>query len=127
MVWINLLESTGGWSYAPKTAVAGNGTYAITALDKAGNQTTVNITIDNSIKVTVDEIDGSNGNPNNKWFSYLSADNTPADNVPVKVTINGTEYDTVTDANGKWSVAVSPALLMIRIHLLSMRVLVTSQ
>lgn len=97
-------------TYEPQAALAGNGMYTITAIDKAGNQTEVTITIDNLIVVTVDTIDETTATPVISGTAEWAADGTPVDGQPVEVEINGKTFTTTTNSNGEWSVTVAPAL-----------------
>lgn len=105
-----IIEEVTTGTYKPQTDLSGNGTYIITAIDKAGHQTELTITIDNSIAVTVDPIENTTATPVISGVAKWVADDTLVDAAPVEVEINGKKFTTTTNSAGEWSVTISPAL-----------------
>lgn len=99
----------GGWDYTPVNALSGDGTYIISATDKGGNETDVTVTIDNTLTATFDPIDEDTLTPALTGAVAYTADGTPLANSDVVVNVDGTDYPTTTDADGKWVAGVAVA------------------
>jgi len=98
-------QGTGGWDYAPVTSISGDGVYNLRATDKAGNETLLTFTINNSVAVTIDEddIDTTSANPTITGQVKYVADNAPVANREIVVTVDDVDYDTETNANGEFT------------------------
>lgn len=97
-----------GWTYEPQQAITGNGSYTVTVIDKAGNQTTVSFSIDSTVTITVDTIDGATATPTISGSAIWNADNTPVANTAVEVEVNGATYLTMTNGAGEWNITTAP-------------------
>lgn len=99
----------GDGNYQLNTPLQGNGVYAIKAIDEAGNETSLTITIDNSIVSTLNAIDDKTTTPVVSGTLHYSADGTPIANATLVIDVDGAAYPVTTGIDGSWSTAVTVA------------------
>ncbi|TOD83327.1 Ig-like domain-containing protein, partial [Vibrio parahaemolyticus] len=119
-VYNTLVDSNGKWELNVGPLNDGQHDYTVVVVDKAGN--TSDVVSGNSVTVdtSVPELTGG-VNPNNTTVTTSNDQPIYTGNTPsfsgtgtpgnsVVVTINGKEYSTNVDADGKWTLTVEPAL-----------------
>lgn len=103
--------SAGGWSYAPVTPLSGNGVYVVTVVDKAGNQTNLSFTIDNSIKILVGAPQTNTLTPTITGTAAWAVDGANASGETLAVEVDGITYHPIVAQDGTWSFAVTQPLV----------------